>query len=64
VYKRQALERLGAIKDADIDPAVVAGLYITAPSFSPRDEAGGISEAAQSAIDRARERALQNTGIR
>jgi len=59
-----ALDRLGTIKSADIDPAVVAGLYITAPSFSPRDEAGGISEAAQSAIDRARERALQNTGIR
>ena len=59
-----ALERLGAIKGADIDPAVVDGLYITAPSFSPRDEAGGISEAAQSVIDRVRERALRNTGIR
>ena len=59
-----ALDRLGTIKSADIDPAVVAGLYITAPSFSPRDEAGGISEAAQSVIDRVRERALRNTGIR
>ena len=59
-----ALERLGAIKGADIDPAVVDGLYITAPSFSPRDEAGGISEAAQSVIERAKERALRNTGIR
>ena len=59
-----ALERLGSIKNADIDPAVVEGLYITAPSFSPRNEAGGISEAAQSVIDRAKERALRNTGIR
>jgi len=59
-----ALERLGTIKSADIDPAVVEGLYINAPSFNPRDEAGGISEAAQSVIDRVRERALRNTGIR
>jgi len=59
-----ALERLGTIKNADIDPAVVEGLYINAPSFNPRDEAGGISEAAQSVIDRVRERALRNTGIR
>ena len=59
-----ALERLGAIKGADIDPAVVDGLYITAPSFSPRDEDGGISEAAQSVIERAKQRALRNTGIR
>lgn len=59
-----ALDRLSNIKDADIDPTVVEGLYITAPSFSPRDEAGGISEAAQSVIDRVRERALRNTGIR
>ena len=59
-----ALERLGAIKGADIDPAVVDGLYITAPSFSPRDEDGGISQAAQSVIERARQRALRNTGIR
>ena len=58
-----ALERLGAIKGADIDPAVVDGLYITAPSFSPRDEDGGISQAAQSVIERARQRALRNTGI-
>jgi len=59
-----ALERLGAIKGADIDPAVVDGLYITAPSFSPRDEDGGISQAAQSVIERAKQRALRNTGIR
>jgi len=59
-----ALERLSTIKDADIDPAVVDGLYITAPSFSPRDEDGGISEAAQSVIERAKQRALRNTGIR
>jgi len=59
-----ALERLGTIKNADIDPAVVEGLYINAPSFNPRDEAGGISEAAQSVIDRVRERALRTTGIR
>ena len=59
-----ALERLSTIKDADIDPAVVDGLYITAPSFSPRDEDGGISQAAQSVIERAKQRALRNTGIR
>lgn len=59
-----ALDRLSNIKDADIDPAVVDGLYITAPSFSPRNEDGGISQAAQSVIERAKQRALRNTGIR
>ena len=57
-----ALERLTTIKGADIDPSVVEGLYITAPSFSPR-VGGEISPDAQSVIERARERARRNTGI-
>lgn len=58
-----ALERLTTIKGADIDPSVVAGLYITVPSFSPR-VGGEISPDAQSVIERAKQRALRNTGIR
>jgi len=58
-----ALDRLSNIKGADIDPNVVEGLYITAPTFTPSDDEG-LSPAAQSVIERARQRTQRNTGIR
>jgi hypothetical protein len=50
-----ALEQLGRIKGANLDPALVEGLYITAPqSKDVSDE--GYNSSVQAIIDRVRER--------